>query len=132
VKKNYDNMLSRLQLISERYGQTDGQTELLYQRNKTIKSIDFGLWGGSLAFFRWTRELPNIFGRKSTNRTTLVRVYSLLTAQAKNRLNPDFHPSRSQILYLVLCPSIRCRWEGTAAAYGWAGGQAGETVAMRG
>ena len=30
-EKNYDNMLSRFHPIPERYGQTDGRTELLYQ-----------------------------------------------------------------------------------------------------
>jgi len=29
--KNYDDMLSHFHLIPERYGQIDGQTELLYQ-----------------------------------------------------------------------------------------------------
>jgi len=29
-EKNYDDMLSRFHLILGRYGQTDGQTELLY------------------------------------------------------------------------------------------------------
>ena len=29
--KNYDNMLSRFDTIPACYGQTDGQTELLYQ-----------------------------------------------------------------------------------------------------
>jgi len=30
-EKNYDDMLSRFHLIPERYGRTDGQTDLLYQ-----------------------------------------------------------------------------------------------------
>ena len=29
-EKNHDDMLSRFHLILERYGQTDGQTDLLY------------------------------------------------------------------------------------------------------
>jgi len=31
VKNYYDDMLSRFHPIPERHGQTDGQTELLYQ-----------------------------------------------------------------------------------------------------
>ena len=36
-------MLSRFHLIPERYGQTDGQTELLYQyrASRTIKTINY-------------------------------------------------------------------------------------------
>ena len=30
-EKNYDDMLSRFHLVPERNGQTDGQTNLLYQ-----------------------------------------------------------------------------------------------------
>ena len=40
VKKNYDNMLSHFHLIPERHGQTDGQTdrqtELLYQYRASV------------------------------------------------------------------------------------------------
>jgi len=36
VKKNYDDMLNRFHLIPERYGQTDGQTELLYQYRASV------------------------------------------------------------------------------------------------
>ena len=36
VKKNYDDMLSRFHPIPERYGRTDGRTELLYQYRASI------------------------------------------------------------------------------------------------
>jgi len=34
--KNYNDMLSRFHLIPERYGQADGQTELLYQYRASV------------------------------------------------------------------------------------------------
>ena len=36
VKNNYDHMLSRFHLIPERYGRTDGQTDLLYQYRASV------------------------------------------------------------------------------------------------
>ena len=35
-EKNYDHMLSRFHLIPERYGRTDGQTDLLYQYRMSV------------------------------------------------------------------------------------------------
>jgi len=35
-EKNYDNMLSRFHLIPECHGQTNGQTELLYQYRASV------------------------------------------------------------------------------------------------
>ena len=37
-EKNYDNMLSRFYLIPERHGQTDRQTDLLYQYRASVKT----------------------------------------------------------------------------------------------
>ena len=36
VKKNCDDMLSRFHMIPERNGQTDGQTDLLYQYRASV------------------------------------------------------------------------------------------------
>jgi len=35
-EKNYDDMLSRFHLIPERYGRTDGQTDLIYQYRASV------------------------------------------------------------------------------------------------
>ena len=34
--KNYDDMLSRFHMVPERNGQTDGQTDLLYQYGASV------------------------------------------------------------------------------------------------
>jgi len=35
-ESNYDNMLSRFHLVPEHNGQTDGQTDLLYQYRASV------------------------------------------------------------------------------------------------
>jgi len=39
-EKNYGNMLGRFYLVPERYGQTDGQAELLYQYRASVCTAD--------------------------------------------------------------------------------------------
>ena len=38
-EKNYDDMLSRFHMIPERYGQTDRQTDLLYQYRASLSML---------------------------------------------------------------------------------------------
>jgi len=40
--KNYDDMLSRFHLIPERFGRTDGRTDLLYQYRESVCMLTRG------------------------------------------------------------------------------------------
>ena len=62
VKKNYDDMLSRFHLIPERYGQTDGRTDLLYQYRASVcrRAINTHWWTLMIIIIHIRLEYANL------------------------------------------------------------------------